>query len=66
MTDAKRKDTTIRRATTTHIERHCGRCGQVINRYNTAAGRPERKGVQFCGKCYLIAKKEERKRKGLA
>ena len=49
-----------------HIKRICRRCKCEINYYNTKAGRPERRGMQVCGKCYLIEKAEERKRKGLA
>lgn len=47
-------------------KRICRRCKADITYYNTKAGRPERKGAQICGRCYLIEKKEERKRKGLA
>lgn len=47
-------------------DRVCRKCNTSITYYNTKAGRPERRKRQICGRCYLIEKKEERKRKGLA
>ena len=49
-----------------HIRRICRRCNCDITYYNTKAGRPERRGMELCGKCYLKVKAEERKAKGLA
>jgi hypothetical protein len=49
-----------------HIKRVCRRCKADITYYNTKAGRPERRGMELCGKCYLAVKAEERKAKGLA